>query len=83
MEEKIISCEISFVPIQSQNYIQQVDKVIAIIHESGLVYQVGIFSTTIQGDKEKIFNLLKRIFDDMEAETKFLIIVKISNLCGC
>lgn len=83
MEEKIISCEISFVPIQSQNYADEVDKVIALIHESGLEYQVGIFSTTIQGKKEKIFELLQRIFDEMETRTKFLIVAKISNLCGC
>lgn len=82
MEEKIISCEISFVPIQSENYLSDVDEVIKLIEESELDYQVGIFSTTIQGDKDKIFSLLRKIFDEMETRTKFLIITKISNLCG-
>lgn len=83
MGEKIISCEISFVPIQSESYLSDVDKVVKLIKESELDYQVGIFSTTIQGDKDKIFSLLKKIFDEMETRTKFLIITKISNLCGC
>lgn len=83
MEEKIISCEISFVPIQSENYLADVEEVIKLIEQSGLDYQVGIFSTTIQGEKEKIFSLLNEIFNAMESRTKFLIIAKISNLCGC
>ncbi|MGQ9818676.1 MAG: YkoF family thiamine/hydroxymethylpyrimidine-binding protein [Candidatus Kapaibacteriales bacterium] len=83
MEEKIISCEISFVPIQSQNYTKEVDEVIRLIAESGLEHQVGIFSTTIRGTKEKVFTLIKKIFDEMELQKKVLIILKISNLCGC
>lgn len=73
----------SFVPIQSENYLADVDEVIKLIEQSGLDYQVGFFSTTIQGGKEKIFYLLKKIFDEMESRTKFIIITKISNLCGC
>jgi len=81
--EKIISCEISFIPIQSENYKNDVDRVIEIISSYKLEYQVGLLSTTVRGNKEIIFEMLQRISDKMYDKVKFTMVLKISNECGC
>ena len=81
--EKIISCEISFIPIQSENYKNDVDRVIEIISSYKLEYQVGLLSTTVRGNKKIIFEMLQQISDKMYDKVKFTMVLKISNECGC
>ena len=81
--EKVASCQISFIPIMSENHIDEVNKVIDIIKSYELEYKVGILSTTIRGNKERIFKMIKEIYDTMDDISKFTIDVKISNICGC
>ena len=81
--DKIASCQISFTPMISKDYLSDIQKVIELIAASGLEYDVGILSTTIRGNKNGIFMLLKGIYDTMEETCSFTMDVKISNLCGC
>lgn len=81
--EKIASCQISFISIMSEDHIDDVNRVIDIIKSYELEYNVGILSTTIRGNKERIFSLIKDIYDTMDNKAKFTIDVKISNICGC
>lgn len=81
--EKIASCEISYIPIISKDYIEDVNKVIEIIKAYKLEYTVGILSTTIRGNKENIFSLIKEIYDKMDEVSSFTMDIKISNICGC
>jgi uncharacterized protein YqgV (UPF0045/DUF77 family) len=81
--EKIASCEIAFMPVMSDNYLDDINKVLDIIKAYGLEYNIGILSTTIRGNKEKIFQLIKEIYDTMDEITTFTIDIKISNICGC
>ncbi|QQY80183.1 thiamine-binding protein [Keratinibaculum paraultunense] len=81
--EKIASCEIAFVPIGTEDYIPHIDKVLEIIKSYNLEYQVGIMSTTIRGDKDKIHKLILDIYNTMDGECKFTMDIKLSNLCGC
>lgn len=81
--EKIASCEIAYIPIMSENYVEDVNKVIDIIKSYELEYNIGILSTTIRGNKNEIFSLIKEIYDTMDEMTSFTIDIKISNICGC
>lgn len=83
MAKEIISCEISFIPIQSPNYIEEVEKVLEIIKLSGLQYEINVFSTIISGETEHILNLIGKIIEYSNKTTKFTLVVKISNTCGC
>lgn len=80
---KVAACEISFLPIESSNYANDVKQVITIIEESGLEYSVGVMSTFIRGRSENIFRLLSEIYDALDDACSFSMVVKISNLCGC
>lgn len=81
--EKVAACELSFLPIQSDSYADDVKKVISLIDESGLEYSVGEMSTLIRGRSKSIFALLNRIYDSLDENCSFEMVVKISNLCGC
>ncbi|EOD00679.1 YkoF family thiamine/hydroxymethylpyrimidine-binding protein [Caldisalinibacter kiritimatiensis] len=81
--EKIASCQITFTPIISDNYIDDVNKVLDIIKSYELEYDIGILSTTIRGNKEKILKLITEIYNTMDNQCKFTMDVKISNICGC
>lgn len=81
--EKIASCEIAFIPIGSEDYISPIDKTLDIIKSYGLEYHVGLMSTTIRGDKDKIFKLISDIYNTMDEECKFTMDIKLSNICGC
>ncbi len=81
--EKIVSCELSFIPIESQDYRSDVKKVIDIISGTGIYYEVSAFSTTVTGHKDVIFGMIEKIYSEMENDAKFTIVIKISNVCGC
>jgi len=81
--EKIMACEISFIPIQSTDYLADVNEVLSIISESGMKHTVGEMSTTITGTKAQLFALIQKIYDSMEEKTKFSMQLKLSNICGC
>ncbi len=81
--EKIASCQISFTPIVSDDYISDVKKVLDIINNSDLENEVGELSTFVRGEKGKVLNLITEIYDSMDNLTKFSMDIKISNICGC
>lgn len=80
---KIGSCEISFIPIESSNYIEEVNKVLSIIESSGLEHNIGILSTTVRGEKNKMLDLIGDIYRTMDSVCSFTMDVKLSNICGC
>ncbi|HHX95286.1 MAG TPA: hypothetical protein GX691_05680 [Clostridia bacterium] len=81
--EKVAACELSFLPIQSDSYGDDVRRVISLIEESGLEYTVGEMSTLVRGNSGSVFALLNRIYDSLDETCSFEMVVKISNLCGC
>ncbi|ROL58222.1 hypothetical protein D9V84_00360 [Bacteroidetes/Chlorobi group bacterium Naka2016] len=83
MDEKVISAEVSFIPIETNNYIEDVNEVLQIIKNAGVQYEINSFSTIVFGEKTKVFGLLRTIFDAMDVNSKFILVAKISNTCGC
>lgn len=81
--EEIASCQISFIPINSNNYIEDINLVLDLIKNSELEYNTNILSTTIRGDKNKIFKLIEYIYDTLDEKCSFTMDVKLSNICGC
>jgi len=81
--EKIATCQIAFTPIVSDNYMEDVKKVLDIINSSGLENSVGVLSTFVRGEKCKVLKLITDIYENMDSKTKFSMDIKISNICGC
>ncbi len=80
---KIASCQIAFTPIVSDDYMEDVDKVLKIIDNSGLEYEVGALSTFVRGEKSRVLSLIPQIYDAMDDITNFSMDIKLSNICGC
>ncbi len=82
--DKIASCQIAFAPIESKKgYQEDIKKVLAIIEGSQLTTDIGMFSTNVLGPKDKIFELIETIYDQMTNDCGFILDIKISNICGC
>lgn len=81
--EKIASCQITFTPIVSDNYLEDVKTVLDTIDSSGLENSVGVLSTFVRGEKGKVLKLIADIYEIMDSTTKFSMDIKISNICGC
>ncbi|MEL7647326.1 MAG: YkoF family thiamine/hydroxymethylpyrimidine-binding protein [Sedimentibacter sp.] len=81
--EKIASCQITFTPIVSDDYMEDVKRVLDIIEDSGLENSVGVLSTFVRGEKSKVLKLITDIYEIMDSKTKFSMDIKISNICGC
>lgn len=80
----IISCQISFYPLYTENVNDVVKEVINIIENSELQSKSDSISTTIFGESEQVYALLAQITDLMTAKNiKFAMNCSISNSCGC
>ena len=80
--EEVISCQISFNPINSRDYLGEIEKVLHIIRSYDVEYSIGILSTSMVGDKEKIFTLIRELYESMKKVCGFSMDIKISNICG-
>jgi uncharacterized protein YqgV (UPF0045/DUF77 family) len=81
--EKIASCQITFTPIGSNNYIEDINKVLEIIKSFSIEYDVSILSTVVRGEKNRILDMISTIYNTMDDICSFTMDVKISNICGC
>jgi uncharacterized protein YqgV (UPF0045/DUF77 family) len=57
--KNIVHVAIQIVPISKEHPYPIIDKAIAIIDQSGLEYRVGAMETVIQGEYDKIMNVVK------------------------
>jgi len=78
----MISCGLAYYPIGKVEYEEEINKVIQIIKDAGIAYEVNEMSTVIKGESELVFSVLKKITNEM-TETKFVLNLSISNTCGC
>jgi len=79
--EKMISAELSFSPIDSKDYVSDIECVLKDIEDSGLEYIIGVMSTTVIGSKNKIMELIDTIYEHMNEQCGFSFHINISNLC--
>lgn len=64
MHDHIINAAIQIVPVLSssdKHPYQWVDEAIAVIHGSGLKYEVGAFATTVEGKYDEVMQLVNDI----------------------
>ena len=80
--DQIISCQISFIPINEGNINLSVDRILKLVETSGIEYQVGMMSTELKGERESLMFLINQILDDALENTKFILDIRFSNQCG-
>ncbi|MCK9208019.1 MAG: thiamine-binding protein [Salinivirgaceae bacterium] len=78
--EKQVTAEISFFPVQTDDYKSEINKSIEIIRGFNLEYKIGLLSTTVRGDQTLIFKMVYKVFSSMDEQCKFVLSVKYSNL---
>ena len=81
--EKIVACQISYLPLRTDQIGEKVEKNLSVIQNSGLESSIGVFATEIKGSKKQVFSLIQDIFGIAETEGQFVLDFKLSNICGC
>ena len=81
--DKIVACQMSYLPLRTENIEEKVEKILYIIRNSGLEFKVGSFATEIKGSKARVFSLIQDIFEVAETEGQFVLELKLSNICAC
>lgn len=81
-KERLISCQISYFPIDSEDYVEEVDRVLQVIKDAKLDYQVGDLATVVKGQADKVFKLLAAIDQEM-TNHHYTMSILLSNICGC
>lgn len=81
--EKIASCEITFIPISTEEYLDKINQVLKIIEGSSHENTVGPLSTVVRGEKDRVLALITDIYKTMDDVCDFTMVIKLSNLCGC
>lgn len=80
--DQIISCQISFIPINEGNINLSVDRILKLVETSGIEYKVGMMSTELKGERESLMQLINQMMDYALKNTKFILDIRFSNQCG-
>ncbi|HET6430355.1 MAG TPA: MTH1187 family thiamine-binding protein [Phycisphaerae bacterium] len=48
---------------------QYVSRVVEIIHQSGLPYKLGPMGTTVEGDADKVFEVIRQCLHDLQRDS--------------
>ena len=83
-KSRIVSCQLSYLPINSNQYLADIDVILKAIKVAFPDAKVGEMSTYIIGSKEKVYQLIKKLLDlSIQKEQPFHFTFSVSNLCGC
>ncbi len=80
----IINASIQVVPLTLiEQAFPVIDGAIALIQKSGLLYSVGAFETTIEGEYQQVQQLIRDVEDFCYAQKQFqFLIYKKMHVCG-
>lgn len=76
-----ISCEVSYLPLNSKTT-EHIDKILNLITNSGIEYEIGYYRTILRGDMTEILNLIKNLYVKADSFGDFVLDVRFSNTCG-
>ena len=81
----IVSCQVSFYPLYTEDCITLVKEAVGIIEKNGGVSSsVNEMSTIIRGERKAVMGVLDEIQRRMEEKgVRYTMVVTLSNTCGC
>ena len=77
-----LSCQISYLPLGTDQTSAYVNEIIKLIADSGLDHEVGAFATVIGGKHSALLALIADILQ-VASRCNFVLDIRISNTCGC
>ncbi len=76
-----ISCEVSLYPFVKDEPFEPIRAFIKSVKDAGLSIHTGPMSSHIEGDLEKVFDVLKGTFGDACETGPVVMVMKVSNTC--
>ncbi len=81
-EKVTLSCQVSFYPLGQADYLDPINRVLALMEGSGLEYDIGPMSTRLTGESGALFGLLRQISEELCPACGYVMTVTLSNVCG-
>lgn len=80
-DDQTVSCEISYLPLSGTTN-DSIDKILRLITDSDVDYEIGCCRTILRGSTDSVFGLIKRLYAKADSLGSFVIDVRLSNTCG-
>ncbi len=78
----LVGAQITLTPIQSQDPTATVEKALVIIGAYPLTVETNAMSTLVSGELDTILEMVKELYQSMNAEALFTLDIRLSNTCG-
>ena len=78
----LVGAQITLTPIQSQDPIATVEKALKIIGAYPLTIETNAMATLVSGELDTILEMVKALYQAMNADALFTLDVRLSNTCG-
>ncbi|SCZ80097.1 YkoF family thiamine/hydroxymethylpyrimidine-binding protein [Acidaminobacter hydrogenoformans] len=78
----LVGAQLALTPIQSQDPTATVEKALEIINAYPLTVETNAMSTLITGELDTILEMVKALYQTMNAEAQFTLDIRLSNTCG-
>ncbi|MDX1671330.1 MAG: YkoF family thiamine/hydroxymethylpyrimidine-binding protein [Balneolaceae bacterium] len=63
-------CELSYLPLATEQYKEDVEGMIDLIKQYDLESEVGELSTTVKGDRDEIMDMIDEVYQTMDDRGK-------------
>lgn len=65
-----MTCQLSYLPLETENYQEEVDAIIDQINQYEVETEVSKLSTTVKGDRDEIMKMIDDIYQRMDSRDK-------------
>lgn len=76
-----VRAEVSIYPLRQESLRGPIESAVAVLREAGLDPVVGTMSTSVQGERSKLFGALDRAFQAASATGDVVMTIHVSNAC--
>lgn len=64
----ITIAQLTFIPLYTDHPRETVENILEFVAQEDVEVEIGYLSTTIKGDKETIFSIIREVYDTMSLE---------------
>ncbi len=77
----MVTCQLSLYPLREASLSPALDRALEGVRSAGLLPDVGLMSTYIEGEEDAVFEALRRAFHGAAEDADVVLVATVSNAC--
>jgi uncharacterized protein YqgV (UPF0045/DUF77 family) len=77
----VVTCQLSLYPLREASLSPALERAVEGVRSAGLVPEVGLMSTYIEGEEDAVFEALRRAFHGAAEDSEVVLVATVSNAC--